>query len=148
MVAPILKSNHTFFYQILHPQFLHGPNLLTFSSSAFRPPYLIPMQKIQLEDMNYTLGARILEEKEKVVAIRNEELVGKKRGHPTKVKLHPPSFIIRSDIHQAMTHLIFVCEVGKLGGNIWLWGANQTCIVGIPTMKSQFGNTLSYMWPL
>lgn len=65
MVAPILKSNHTFFYQILHPQFLHGPNLLTFSSSAFRPPHLIPMQRIQLEDMNYTLGARILEEKEK-----------------------------------------------------------------------------------
>ena len=36
----------------------------------------------------------------------------------TKVKLHPPSFITRSaPIHQAMTHLIFVPKVDKLGGN-------------------------------
>jgi hypothetical protein len=34
------------------------------------------------------------------------------------IKLHPPSFIIRSAIHQAMTRLIFVHEVGKLGGGI------------------------------
>ena len=35
-----------------------------------------------------------------------------------KVKLHPPSFIMRSVIHQAMTHLIFVVEAGKLGGGM------------------------------
>jgi hypothetical protein len=34
------------------------------------------------------------------------------------IKLHPPSSIIRSAIHQAMTCLIFVHEVGKLGGGI------------------------------
>ena len=51
----------------------------------------------------------------------------------TKVKLHPPSFIIKSAIHQAMTHLIFVPNVenlgggnlGKLGGGMWLRGARQ-----------------------
>ena len=43
----------------------------------------------------------------------------------TKTKLHPPSFIIMSGIHQAMTRLIFVGKVGKLRGCMWLWGANQ-----------------------
>ena len=33
-----------------------------------------------------------------------------------KVKLHPPSSIMSSAIHRAMTQLIFVHEVGKLGG--------------------------------
>jgi hypothetical protein len=33
-----------------------------------------------------------------------------------KVKLPPPSFIIRSVIYQAMTYLIIVPKVGKLGG--------------------------------
>ena len=42
-----------------------------------------------------------------------------------KVKLHQPFFMIKSVIHWAMTRLIFVFEVGKLGGNIWLGGANQ-----------------------
>ena len=32
---------------------------------------------------------------------------------------------MRSAIHWAMTTLIFVPEVGKLGGGMWLWGANQ-----------------------
>ena len=43
----------------------------------------------------------------------------------TKIKLHPSSSIIRSDTHQFMTHLIFMSEVGKLGGGMWLWGAYQ-----------------------
>ena len=38
----------------------------------------------------------------------------------TRVKLHPPSSIMRSAIHRAMTRLIFVPEVGKLGGGMWL----------------------------
>ena len=33
-----------------------------------------------------------------------------------KVKLHPPSFIMRNAIHRAMTGLIFVPAVGELGG--------------------------------
>ena len=33
-----------------------------------------------------------------------------------KIKLHRPSWIVRSAIHQGMTHLMFVGEVGKLGG--------------------------------
>jgi hypothetical protein len=37
-----------------------------------------------------------------------------------KIKLHPSSSIIRSSIHQSMKHLIFVVEVGKLGGSTWL----------------------------
>jgi hypothetical protein len=40
-----------------------------------------------------------------------------------KIKLQPPSFITRSAIHLAMTHLLFVVGVGKLGGGMWLWGA-------------------------
>ena len=51
----------------------------------------------------------------------------------TKVKLHPSSLIMRNAIHQAMTHLIFVPKVGKLGGgnlgklggNMSLWSADQ-----------------------
>ena len=43
----------------------------------------------------------------------------------TKIKLHPLSSIIRSAIDQAMTQLIFVGKVGKLGGDMWLWGADQ-----------------------
>ena len=42
-----------------------------------------------------------------------------------KDKLHPPSFISWSDIHRVMTRFIFVCEVGRLGGIMWLWGADQ-----------------------
>ena len=38
-----------------------------------------------------------------------------------KVKLQPPPLIIRNAIHQTMTHLIFVHEVG----NMWMWGADQ-----------------------
>ena len=49
-----------------------------------------------------------------------------------KVKLHRPSFIM-SVIHRAITRLIFVSKVGKLGGGnlsklgggMWLWGADQ-----------------------
>ena len=49
------------------------------------------------------------------------------------VKLHPPSSIMKSAIHQAMTRFFFMSEIGKLGsdnlgelgGNMWLWGANQ-----------------------
>jgi hypothetical protein len=32
---------------------------------------------------------------------------------------------MRSTIHRAMTHLIFMLEVGKSGGGMWLRGANQ-----------------------
>jgi hypothetical protein len=47
--------------------------------------------------------------------------------------IYPPSSIIRSVVHRAMTCLIFLGEVGKLGGNnfselgggMWLWGAGQ-----------------------
>ena len=50
-----------------------------------------------------------------------------------KGKLHPPPFIIRSTIHRAMTHLIFVSKVGKFKGNnlgkleggMWLRGVDQ-----------------------
>ena len=42
-----------------------------------------------------------------------------------KPKLHPPSFTTRSTIHRVMTCLIFVGEVGKWGGNMWLWGAKK-----------------------
>ena len=60
-----------------------------------------------------------------------------------KVKLHPPSFIIRSVINQDMTHLIFEREVGKLrggdlcklGGGMWLRGANQLVLWVFPRMK-------------
>ena len=38
---------------------------------------------------------------------------------------HPPSSMIRSAIHRVMVCLIFVGEVGILGGNMWLWGADQ-----------------------
>ena len=41
------------------------------------------------------------------------------------IKLHPPSSVVRSAIHQAMTHLIFVAKPGKLGGGMWLWGADE-----------------------
>jgi len=44
--------------------------------------------------------------------------------HLRKVKLHPPSSIIRSTIHRAMTRLIFMHKVGKLEGGMCLWGAN------------------------
>ena len=43
----------------------------------------------------------------------------------TIIKLHPSFFIIRSAIHQAMTHLILMGKVGKLKSNMWLWGADQ-----------------------
>jgi hypothetical protein len=51
----------------------------------------------------------------------------------TKSKLHPLSSIIKSVAHWALTCLIFVGKVvktrgnnlGKLGGSMWLWGANQ-----------------------
>ena len=43
----------------------------------------------------------------------------------TKVKLHPPSSIMRRAFHQAMSHLIFVPKVGKLGGNMWLSSVDQ-----------------------
>jgi hypothetical protein len=51
----------------------------------------------------------------------------------TKVKLHPPSSIMMGAIHQAMTCLIFVPKVGKLGdgklgkleSGMWLRGADQ-----------------------
>ena len=36
------------------------------------------------------------------------------------IKLHLPSSKIRSAINQAIIHLIFVGEVGKLGGGMWL----------------------------
>ena len=42
-----------------------------------------------------------------------------------KVKPHPPSSIIKCAIHQALTLLIFVQEVGKLRCDMRLWGANQ-----------------------
>ena len=42
-----------------------------------------------------------------------------------KVELHPLISIMRSAIHRIMTCLIFLHEVGKLGGNMWVWGANQ-----------------------
>ena len=42
-----------------------------------------------------------------------------------KPELHPPSFTTRSTIHRVMTRLIFVGEVGKWGGNMWLWGAKK-----------------------
>ena len=37
-----------------------------------------------------------------------------------KSKLHPQSCIMRNATHRAMTRLIFVLEVGKLGGGMWL----------------------------
>ena len=48
-------------------------------------------------------------------------------------KLHPPSFIIMSATHWALTCLIVVGELGKLrgdnlgklGGAMWLWGVHQ-----------------------
>ena len=58
----------------------------------------------------------------------------------TKVKLHPPSFIMRSIIHWVMTRLIFMHEVsilgggnlGELGGGMSLaMRCRPTCIVGI-----------------
>ena len=56
-----------------------------------------------------------------------------------KAKLHPPSFILRSVIHRAMSRLIFVSEMGELGGNnLGKLGVRHvdvrcqpTCIVGI-----------------
>ena len=42
-----------------------------------------------------------------------------------KVKLHPSMPKMRSVVHRAMTCLIVVPEVGKLGGCMWLWVANQ-----------------------
>lgn len=38
----------------------------------------------------------------------------------TKIKLHSPPSIFKSAIQRAMTCLIFVGEVAKLGGNMWL----------------------------
>ena len=54
-----------------------------------------------------------------------------------------------------MTCLIFVCKVGKLGGNnldklqggMWLWGADQL-VLWLFYDEKPFGNILSYMWPL
>ena len=59
-----------------------------------------------------------------------------------KVKLHPSSSITRSVIHQAMTQsLIFVHEVGKLGGGKWLRAlTNLYC--GHSMMKKQIDNIL------
>ena len=67
-------------------------------------------------------------------------------NHLHEVKLHPPSSIVRNNIHQAMICLIFVPEVGKFGGGIWLWGANLYC--GFFIMRKQCSNILSYMWQL
>ena len=52
-----------------------------------------------------------------------------------KVTLHRPSSIMRSAIYQAMTHLIFVSEVGNLGGGMWV-RCRPTCIVGILKLKN------------
>ena len=43
----------------------------------------------------------------------------------TQIKLHLPSYRIRSATLRALTHLNFVGEVAKLGGGMWLWGADQ-----------------------
>jgi hypothetical protein len=43
----------------------------------------------------------------------------------SNIKLHSPSFMIRSAIHWAMASLIFADMVSKLGSDMWLWGANQ-----------------------
>jgi hypothetical protein len=37
-----------------------------------------------------------------------------------KSQVHPPSSIMRSVVHQALTCVIFVLEVGKLEGGMWL----------------------------
>ena len=57
-----------------------------------------------------------------------------------KVKLHPLSFISRSAIHRAMTHLIFVPMVEKLRGAMWLRGANQL-YYGYSIMKKNNSTT-------
>ena len=60
---------------------------------------------------------------------------------------------MRSAIHWAMTHLIFVPEVdklgggnlGKLGGDMWMWGANQIILWVSYNEKKKFYNILTYM---
>jgi hypothetical protein len=64
-----------------------------------------------------------------------------------KVQLHPPSSIMMSAIHQVMTQLILVSEVDKLGGGMWLWGADQLVLWAFYNEK-QLCSILSYMWPL
>jgi hypothetical protein len=61
-----------------------------------------------------------------------------------KVKLHPPSVIMRSPLHRAMTCLNLVAEVAILGGGMWMWGAHQLAL-WVLYNKKQFGNVLSYM---
>ena len=56
----------------------------------------------------------------------------------TKAKVHSSSSIIRRVIYRAMTHLDFVHEVGKLGGGMWLWGANQLTVYCGYTIKEPF----------
>ena len=79
------------------------------------------------------------------------------------VKLHPPSSIMRSVIHQVMTRLIVVYEVSKLGGNMWLRGTNglvlwvfynyntsmwQHCILHVVTSETRHNNQLLAYDPL
>jgi hypothetical protein len=62
-----------------------------------------------------------------------------------KIKLHPPSFIMRSAIHLAMTRLFFVIGVGKLGGGMWLLGAEPLGLWVSCNDKKKISNILSYM---
>jgi hypothetical protein len=78
IAAPIFRTNPTLLSQILHPQLQHGPNLFSSSSSAFRPPSLVPPS---------TVGAEILQVKEEVATAAKG--VGKKRGRPLKEKATP-----------------------------------------------------------
>ena len=55
-------------------------------------------------------------------------------GHLHKNQTTP---IIKSVVHQqTTTHLIFVGKVGKLGGNMWLWGVDQLVLWEIYTEKT------------
>ena len=46
-------------------------------------------------------------------------------SHLCKSQTTPTILIMRSVIHRAMTRLVFVPKVGKLGCGMWLWGADQ-----------------------
>ena len=59
-----------------------------------------------------------------------------------KVKLHPPSSIIRSDSHKLSYDMLNFCaRGGQIRGR---HSANQL-VVGILIVMSQFGKILSYM---
>ena len=49
-------------------------------------------------------------------------------SHLCKSRTTPNISIIRSAIQWARTCLIFVHKVGKLGGGMWMWGADQLVV--------------------